>query len=250
MLSVVIVTKNEAHNIVACIESVAWADEIIVLDSGSNDNTVNLAVAAGARVIETDWPGYGPQQNRGIDAAAGDWIYSLDADERITSALAAEISAAIRENKFNVFDVPRRSLFVSRFMQHSGWWPDRTRRLFKKGSARFTNHVIHANLATQDSVGHLEEAMIHYSFFNYHAVVEKMNRYSSGSAQDLNAMGKRGSLAAAIGHGLWTFIRTYFLKAGFLDGQVGLILAIANAEGTYYKYLKLWELQNTQPFQE
>ena len=246
MLSVIIVTKNEAHNIVACLESVAWADEIIVLDSGSSDDTVKLAVAAGARVIETDWPGYGPQQNRGIDAASGDWIYSLDADERITSALATEIRAVIRENKFNVFDVPRRSLFVTCFMRHSGWWPDRTRRLFKKGSARFTSHKIHANLATQDSVGHLKEAMIHYSFLNYYAVVEKMNRYSSGSAHDLNAIGKRGSLAAAIGHGLWAFFRIYILKAGFLDGQQGLILAIANAEGTYYKYLKLLELQNRQ----
>ncbi len=250
MLSVIIVTKNEAHNIAACLASVAWADEIIVLDSGSSDDTVKLAVAAGARVIETDWPGYGPQQNRGIDAATFEWIYSLDADERITPALAAEIRAVTREHKFKVFDVPRRSFFVTRFMEHSGWCPDRTRRLLKKGSARFTSHKIHANLATEETVGHLNEAMIHYSFLNYHAVVEKMNRYSSGSAQDLNAMGKRGSLATAIGHGLWTFIRTYFLKAGFLDGQAGLVLAIANAEGTYYKYLKLWELQNSEPFQE
>lgn len=250
MLSIIIVTKNEAHNIVACLKSAAWADEVIVLDSGSSDDTVKLAAAAGARVIETDWPGYGPQQNRGIDAATCDWIYSLDADERITPALAIEIRDAIRKNKFNVFDVPRRSLFVTRFMQHSGWWPDRTRRLFRKESARFTDHQIHANLATQDPVGHLKEAMIHYSFFNYHAVVEKMNRYSSGSAHDLNARGKRGSLTAAIVHGLWTFIRTYFIKAGFLDGRLGLILAIANAQGSYYKYLKLWELQNSQPFQE
>jgi glycosyltransferase involved in cell wall biosynthesis len=250
MLSVIIVTKNEAHNIVACLKSAAWAEEVIVLDSGSSDDTVKLATAAGARVIETDWPGYGPQQNRGIDAATYDWIYSLDADERITPALAIEIRDAIRENEFNVFDVPRRSLFVTRFMQHSGWWPDRTRRLFRKERARFTDHKIHANLATQDPVGHLKEPMIHYSFFNYHAVVEKMNRYSSGSAHDLNAMGKRGSLTAAIFHGLWTFIRTYFIKAGFLDGRLGLILAIANAEGTYYKYLKLWELQNSQHFQE
>lgn len=250
MLSVIIVTKNEAHNIVACLESVAWADEVIVLDSGSIDDTVKLAVAAGVRVIETDWPGYGSQQNRGIDAATFEWVYSLDADERISSALAAEIRVAIRENKFNVFDVPRRSFFVTRFMRHSGWWPDRTRRLFKKESARFTSHKIHANLATNDSVGHLKEPMIHYSFLSYHAVVEKMNRYSSGSAQDLNERGRRGSLATAIGHGLWAFIRTYFLNAGFLDGQQGLILAIANAEGTYYKYLKLWELQNSQPFQK
>jgi glycosyltransferase involved in cell wall biosynthesis len=244
MLSIIIVTKDEANNIVDCLESVAWANEIIVLDSGSSDDTVSLAIAAGARVIETDWPGYGPQQNRGIDAATCEWIYSLDADERITPELAAEIREAIRDNKFNVFDVPRHSLFVTRFMRHSGWWPDRTRRLFKKGSARFTSHEIHANLATEEKIGHLTEGMIHYSYHNYHSVLEKMNRYSSGSARDLYARGKRATLASAIGHGLWAFIRTYFVKAGFLDGQLGLILAISNAEGTYYKYLKLMELES------
>ncbi|MCX7097390.1 MAG: glycosyltransferase family 2 protein [Methylococcales bacterium] len=250
MLSIIIVTKNEAHNIVDCLESAAWADEVIVVDSGSLDDTVGLASAAGARVIETDWPGYGPQQNRAIDAASGDWIYSLDADERITPELAQEIREVMVENKFTVFDVPRKSLFVNRFMAHSGWWPDRTRRLFKKGCARFSEHLIHASLVAESPVGHLQAPMIHYSFRDYHAVVEKMNRYSSGSAHDLNAKGRRSSLSTAIGHGLWTFIRTYFLQAGFLDGQQGLILAIANAEGAYYKYLKLWELQKPRHFQE
>ena len=250
MLSVIIAAKNEAHNITACLASVAFADEVIVLDSGSDDDTVKLALAAGARVIETDWPGYGPQQNRGIEAAKGDWVYSLDADERITPALAVEIQAAIADAEFTVFAVPRQSLFVTRFMAHSGWWPDRTRRLFKKGYAQFSNHEIHASLVTDERVGQLHAPMIHYSFRDYHGVVEKMNRYSTGSAHDLYARGKRSSLAKAIGHGLWAFIRTYLLQAGFLDGQAGLILAIANAEGTYYKYLKLWELQNPPQFHE
>ena len=250
MLSVVIVTKNEAHNIVSCIESVSWAQEVIVLDSGSIDDTVKLASGAGAKVIQTDWLGYGPQQNRGIDAASCDWIYSLDADERITPALADEIQLAMTQNKFNVFNVPRRSLFVRKFMNYSGWSPDYTRRLFKKGTARFTNHEIHANLATEESVGYLKEPMIHYSFHNYHSVIDKMNRYSTGGANDLNARGHRGSVLSAIGHGFWAFIKTYFIKAAFLDGQQGLILAIASAEGSYYKHLKLWELQNPVSFLE
>ncbi len=244
MISVIIATKNEGQNIGACLASVAWADEIIVIDSGSSDDTVKLALEAGARVIETDWPGYGPQQNRAIAAASGEWVYSLDADERVTPELAAEILEAIRVDQYKVFDVPRRSLFVTRFMGHSGWWPDRTRRLFRKGSASFTSHEIHAHLATQEPVGHLKEPMIHYSYLNYHAVVEKINRYSSGSARDLYARGKRGSLRAAIGHGMWAFVRTYLFNLGFLDGRPGLILAIANAESTYYKYLKLWEMQH------
>ncbi len=246
MLSIIIVAKNEENNIIPCIESAAWADEVIVLDSGSTDATVSLAQKTTAQVIETDWPGYGPQQNRAINATSYDWVYSLDADERITSELAAEIRTVISNNKFDVFDVPRRSLFVTQFMQHSGWWPDRTRRLFKKQSARFTEHKIHANLSTDKPVGHLKEPMIHYSFHDYHSVIEKMNRYSSGSAHDLDSVGKNSSLTKAISRGLWTFFRTYIIRLGFLDGQAGLILAIANAEGAYYKYLKLWELQNKQ----
>lgn len=238
-LTVIIVAKNEAINITDCIKSASFADEILVIDSGSNDQTVKLAIEAGANVIGTDWPGYGPQQNRAIEASTGDWIYSLDADERITPELAKEILQVILAEKFLVFDVPRRSLFVTKFMRHSGWWPDRTRRLFKRGEAKFTTHEIHANLSSLHPVGHLNAHMVHYSYRNLHDVLEKMNRYSSGSARDLKSCGKQGSLFSAIGHGLWSFIRTYFIKLGFLDGAEGFILAIVNAESSYYKHLKL-----------
>jgi glycosyltransferase involved in cell wall biosynthesis len=238
-LSIVIAAKNEALNIADCIKSVAFADEILVLDSGSTDDTVKIAIEAGAKVIATDWPGYGPQQNRAIAASTGDWIYSIDADERITPTLAAEILDKITKAEFEVFDVARSSLFVTKFMRHSGWWPDRTRRLFKRGSAQFTTHEIHANLTTTRSVGHLSNHMIHFSYRDLHAVLEKMNRYSSGSARDLNAQGKRGSLLSAITHGVWSFIRTYFIKLGFLDGAEGFMVAIVNAETSYYKHLKL-----------
>ncbi len=242
-ISVVIVAKNEAHNIVSCIESVSWAKEIIVLDSGSTDDTVNLALSAGAKVIEADWPGYGAQQNRAIDIASGDWVFSIDADERVTEELALEIKNAIVQEEFFVFDVPRSSLFVDKFMKFSGWWPDRTRRLFKKGYAKFTTHEIHANLSTNSPVGHLKHHMIHYSYRRFEEVIEKLNRYSSGSARDLDKQGKKGSLFSAITHGLWAFIRTYIVKFGFLDGNEGFILAVVNAESTYYKYLKLYYLQ-------
>lgn len=238
-LSVIIVAKNEALNIVDCVKSAAFADEVLVLDSGSNDLTVNLAVEAGAKVIETDWIGYGPQQNRAIEASFGDWIFSLDADERITHALSVEIKEAMATERFLVFDVPRKSLFLKKFMRYSGWWPDRTRRLFKRGSAQFTTHEIHANLSAQLPVGHLKEHMVHYSYRNLHDVLEKMNRYSSGSARDLSARNKQGSLKSAISHGVWAFIRTYFIKLGFLDGAEGFMVAVLNAETSYYKHLKL-----------
>lgn len=242
-LSVIIVTKNEMLNIADCVKSADFADEVLVIDSGSTDQTVKLAREAGARVIETDWPGYGPQQNRAIEASIGTWIYSLDADERITKELATEIKTVISQEDFLVFSVPRSSLFITKFIRHSGWWPDRTRRLFKRGHAEFTTHEIHANLAAHTAVGKLKQHMIHYSYRDLYDVLEKMNRYSSGGARDINAIKKKGSLFSAISHGIWAFIRTYIIKLGLLDGTEGFILAIANAETTYYKYLKLYFLQ-------
>ena len=243
-LSIVICTKNEAFNIAKCIASASFADEVLVVDSGSTDSTVEIAKKLGARVIETDWPGYGPQQNRAIDSSTGDWIYSIDADERITPELRDEILNTINQNQYMVYDVARKSFFVTKFMRHSGWWPDRTRRLFKRNFARFTTHEIHANLSTSHHVGHLKSHMIHYSYRNYHEVLEKVNRYSTGSANDMLANGKKSSLFKAVTHGLWAFFRTYFIKLGFLDGQAGLIVSIANAESSYYKHLKLYLLKS------
>jgi glycosyltransferase involved in cell wall biosynthesis len=243
-ISVIIVTKNEAHSIHDCLCSVSWANEIIVVDSGSQDKTVEIAKKLGAKVIETDWPGYGPQQNRAIDSCCGEWIFSIDADERVTPELKDEILQVIMQEKYMVYDIPRKSFFVTKFMNHSGWWPDRTRRLFKRNFARFTTHEIHANLSTQSKVGHLKSHMIHFSYKNYDEVLEKINRYSGGSARDMHANKKKGSLPKALLHGFWAFVRTYFLKLGFLDGQAGVILAIANAESSYYKYLKLMMLSN------
>ena len=245
-LSVIIVAKNEAINIVDCIQSVTFADEILVLDSGSTDDTVKLATSAGAKVLSVDWPGYGPQQNRAIAASTGDWVYSIDADERITPELAAEIIEVINKAEFAVFDVARSSLFITKFMRHCGWWPDRTRRLFKRGSAQFTTHEIHANLSTNKAIGHLNNHMIHYSYRNMHDVLEKMNRYSSGSARDLHAQGRRGGLCKAIAHGAWSFIRTYIIKLGFLDGAEGFMVALINAETSYYKHLKLCFINKQQ----
>jgi glycosyltransferase involved in cell wall biosynthesis len=241
-LTVVIAARNEITNIGECVASARFADEVLVLDSGSGDGTVEAARAAGARVVETDWPGYGPQQNRGIDLASGNWIFSLDADERISPELALEIRAAIAAAACDGYDVPRRSLFVSRFMRHSGWWPDRTRRLLRRGQGRFTEHLIHANLRIEGRVGHLQQPLIHYSYRDLDSVLEKMNRYSAGSAHDLYQRGRRASLGSAILHGLWAFIRTYVIKLGILDGAEGFMVAVVNAETSYYKHLKLREL--------
>ena len=245
-LSIVIVAKNEAQNIVDCVRSARFADEVIVMDSGSTDGTAELARAEGARVVTTDWPGYGPQNNRGIDLASGDWFFSLDADERITPELAAEIRAAIARGDADGYRVPRSSMYCGRFMRHGGWRPDYTRRLARKGRARFTDHILHAHLRVEGRVGTLKQPMVHYSYRSMEAVLEKLNRYSTAGARDMASEGREGSFLKAVTHGLWAFFRTYVLRLGFLDGRWGFMLAVSTAEGTYYRYLKLWLLRHAE----
>lgn len=243
-LSITIITKNEAHNIADCIRSCRFADEVVVVDCGSTDGTVAIARAEGAQVHEMDWAGDGPQKNRAIDRASGDWFFSLDADERISPELAAEIRQAIERTDVDGFRVPRVSMYCGRFMHHGGWRPDYIWRLARRGKARYTETQMHASLRIEGRIGTLRESIIHYSFLTMESVLDKMNRYSSGSAQDLHARGKRGSIGQAVGHALWAFFRTYVLRRGFLDGRLGFLLAVSNAEGTFYRYVKLWLMQH------
>lgn len=242
-LSIIIVAKNEAINIAECVRSAGFADEVIVVDSGSTDGTPDLARAEGARVVVTDWPGFGAQKNRALDLATGDWFFSLDADERITPQLAAEIRTAIGRADIAGYRVPRRSMYCGRFMKHGGWSPDYVWRLARRGRARFSDDYLHEHLDIQGATGTLREPIVHYSFRTMEAVLEKLNRYSSAGTRDLAARGRRGSLGRAIVHGLWAFFRTYVLRLGFMDGRFGFMLAVSNAEGTYYRYVKLWLLQ-------
>ncbi len=239
-LSVIVAAKNEADRIQACVESAAFADEVLVLDSGSVDDTVAIARAAGATVHSTDWPGYGPQQQRGIDLAQSDWILSLDADEIITDALRSEILDAIAHGKFDGFRLPRHSSFCGVFIEHSGWRPDFTLRLVRKPLAGFTSHFLHAHMTVSGTTGQLQEPIVHYSYRNLDDVLEKLSRYSRGAALDLHNRGGTSSMAKALGKGMWSFIRSYILKQGFRDGRIGLALAIYNSHTTYYKYLRLW----------
>ena len=163
----------------------------------------------------------------------------MDADERIPEILQNEIKASIQQEKYFVFDVPRSSLFISRFMKHSGWRPDRTKRLFKKQKARFTSHKVHEHLNTTEHVGRLKTPIVHYSYRNIETVMMKLDQYSTSKAQDLYSKGTKGSLSKALLHSIWAFLRTYFLRLGFLDGKMGLILAIYNAQTNYYSYIKL-----------
>jgi glycosyltransferase involved in cell wall biosynthesis len=247
-LSVIIITKNEANNIQACLDSVRFANEWIIVDSGSTDGTIDIARAAGATVIETsDWPGFGPQKNRALAAAHGEWILSIDADERITPALADEILETIALQKSaDAYEISRRSWYCGRFIEHAGWSPDYVTRLFRRGTARFSDNLVHERLIADGSVKRMKSVMLHYSFRNFSQVLQKVDNYSTLSAKQAYANGKRASIVDALLHGMWAFIRTYFLRRGFLDGAHGLALAISNAEGSYYRYLKIWLLEQEQ----
>jgi glycosyltransferase involved in cell wall biosynthesis len=243
-ISAIVITRDAGATIRRCLESLAWVDEIVVVDSGSTDDTVAVCRELGASVHETaDWPGYGPQKNRALALAGGEWIVSLDADEWMSPALREEIGRAIAAPDAKAaYAIPRRSSFCGRFMRHSGWWPDYVTRLYRRGAARFSDDRVHERLIVDGATGRLREPILHEAITDLDQMLTKMNQYSSVSARMRHEEGRRGSLASALAHGGWTFFRTYVLRLGFLDGREGFMLAVANAEGSYYRYLKLMML--------
>lgn len=248
-LSVIIVTKNEARNIVDCLKSVDFADEIIVFDSSSTDNTVALCQPYTPHVTVTpDWPGDGPQKNRAIQQATGDWILCLDADERVSPALADEIQRTIKNTVYSAFSIPFQSTYCGKIIRFGDWHNEAHTRLFKKSDATFTNDVVHCHLQVQGKTGRLSHRVLHHPFHELHTLLHKMNSYSTQSAATLFEKGRKATLWTAWSHASWTFIRGYILKMGLLDGAAGLMLATSNAQGTYYRYLKLmllWEAHAT-----
>lgn len=248
MLSVIVITKNEERHIEACLKSISWADEIIVLDSGSTDNTLTICKKFTPLVFSTDWPGFGLQKQRALEKANGDWVLSIDADERVSPELKQEINQAIQTNEYIGFEIPRLSSFCGKQIRHGGWWPDYTIRLFKRNSANFTPVKVHEKVVIKGSTLKLKSPLLHNTYETFDEAISKMNNYSSLSAQMLFEAGKKSSLPKTLLKTLWTFIRTFFIRAGFLEGRHGLMLAAINSEGTFYKYMKLLELQKNNSF--
>lgn len=251
-LSVIVITKNEAHNIADCLASVHFADEKIVFDSGSTDNTVAIAQQFTPHVVITpDWPGDGPQKNRALAQATGEWVLCLDADERLSPDLAQEIQTVINQpSNFAAYDIPYHSSYCGKIIRFGDWRGESHVRLFKRNYAKFTEDVVHCHLAVEGKIGKLNHAIIHHPFHHLGALLHKMNDYSSQSAQHYFQRGKKASFWTAISHSCWSFLRGYILKLGFLDGREGFLLAASNAQGTYYRYLKLmylWEKAREKP---
>ena len=238
-LSAIVITKDNERTIARCIGSLAFAEEIVVLDSGSSDATASICRELGAQVHATaDWPGYGPQKNRALALATGVWVLSVDSDEWVTPESRTEIENAIRSPDARAaYAMPRRSSFCGRFMKHSGWWPDHVVRLFRRDAGRFSDDHTHERLVVEGAIGRLREPLMHEAIVDLDQMVLKMNAYSSASARSRFVEGRRATLATAILHGAWTFFRTYVLRLGFLDGREGFMLAVAIAEGSYYRYV-------------
>jgi len=204
-LSVIIITKNEVNSILECLKSVRWASEIVIVDAGSTDDTIQIANEFGAKTfINTDWLGFGPQKNRALELATNDWVLSIDADERITKDLALEIKKTIELNEPDTaFEIPRQSSYCGQFIHHSGWRPDYVLRLFPRKNTKFTQDIVHERVLFDGKIKKLTHSIVHFSYENLDEVLDKTNRYSSDGAKMLFNRGKRSSLSKALTHGLW-----------------------------------------------
>jgi glycosyltransferase involved in cell wall biosynthesis len=240
MISIIIITLNEEKHIARCIESVGWANQIIVVDSGSKDNTVKIAKSLGAEVYETDWPGYGPQKQRALELAKHEWILSLDADEFLDVQAYQNIQKTINTTKIDAFRLPIRMVFQNKKMRFANS-DNKHIRLFRRQKARFSPDIVHEKviLESGSETAYLPATILHESYEDWHDALHKMNHYSSLSAnQKKYASHRKNKILGAIFGATWMFMRNYFLKMWCLDGSQGFLLAVYQAQGSWYRYIK------------
>jgi len=247
-LTVTIITLNEAANIEACLASVAWADEVLVVDCGSTDGTPDLARARGARVIARDWPGYAAQKNFAAGEAAHEWILSVDADERVTPALQADIAAVLaRDPQESGFRMARVTWHLGRWIRTTDWYPDHQLRLYHRARAQWTPRLVHESVAATGDVGWLAGELQHFAYRDLSHHMQTMDRYTTLAADDMRARGRRAGLFDLTVHPLAAFLRNYVLRRGFLDGSAGFVISVMNAYYVFLKFAKLWERERRQP---
>jgi glycosyltransferase involved in cell wall biosynthesis len=246
-LSVILICKNEAHRLAATLEAVRFADEIIVVESGSTDDTVAIARSIADIVVVTDdWPGFGPQKNRALDLATKDWVLSVDSDEIVSDALREEILVSIDSGTHEAFRMPRLSSFLGREIRHSGWWPDHVLRLFRRGDTRFSDDLVHERVVFDGPVGTLREPLQHACYETMDEVRKKSELYALAAAQSLHKRGRHGGPVIAAIKASTTFLQHYVVRRGFLDGRAGWGIAISSAAGKWRRYMRLSELNRGQ----
>ena len=242
-LSVFIITLNEERNIAACLESVCWADEIVVVDSGSRDKTLEICRHFGCRIFQQPWLGYGAQKNFALDKCSHQWVLSLDADERLTPELQAEIRQLLRQSPAcDGYELNRQNFFLGRWIKHGGWYPDYLVRLFRRGAGRFEERLVHESVRLQSRPGRLKHHLRHYTYRSLNDYLQRMQRYCELGARQMAREGRRAAYTDLLGHPLGTFFKMYLLKQGFRDGYHGLLLAGLYSFYSFVKYARLWEL--------
>jgi glycosyltransferase involved in cell wall biosynthesis len=242
MLSVAIITKNEARNIQDCLKSVSWAEDIVVVDQFSADGTADLATRLGARVFQEPWKGFASQKNCAIEKTSGSWVLSLDADERITPALRDEIRAVISgQDTSDGYYIPRKNFFCGQWIRHGGWYPDYNLRLFKKSAGRFEERAVHEKMVVNGRTGYLKHPMEHQTYSSVADYLERMERYSRLAAREIPGKGPWSRWHTLTLRPPLTFLSMYLLQRGFLDGTKGFFLAVSYAYYTFLKYYRYYE---------
>ena len=246
-VSVIVITRNEEKNIAECLQSVSWAGEIIVVDAKSTDRTVELAKGFTNKILVKEWLGFAAAKNLALDEAVNEWVLWLDADERVTPELAAEIQSLVQNSsvRYTGFEVARRAYFLGKWIKHCGWYPGYVTRLFRRTAGRFNESRVHERLELSGSIGRLRHDLLHYTDENLYHYFLKFNRYTSLAAQDLAAENKQFTLYDVIVRPPFLFFKMYILRLGFLDGVHGLILSLVSAAYVFVKYAKVWEKSNS-----
>lgn len=243
VISALIIAKNEEANIRECLESIRWIKDIVVVDAGSVDKTVAVARKVTRKVYVKRWKGFGPARNFALSKCTGEWVLWIDADERVTPKLAEEIQRVVDRNDPSVhgYSVPRRAYFLGKWIRHCGWYPGRTVRLFRRASGSFSHHQVHERLIVSGNEAKLQSDLLHFtdpSLFHY---FEKFNRYTSLAVDELGERVNRPGISDLFGRPVWTFVRMYFLRRGFLDGMHGFVLCLNSSFYVFTKYAKRWE---------
>jgi glycosyltransferase involved in cell wall biosynthesis len=242
-LSVVVIAKNEAERLDACLRSVSWADEIVVADSGSSDATREIARRYTNNVVDIPWRGFGPQKQAAVDLATNDWILNIDCDERVTPDLAQEIRGILAsDHAVWAYSVPRRTFLGAKEIKHCGWYPDRTIRLFDRRRARFSDSLVHERVIADGPAADCQGHLLHYSFSGIGPLLAKLNHYSDLSARQMFEKGRRCTLFDLTVRPLFAFLKTYLLRLGLLDGIEGFEISLTTALLTFVKYMKLREM--------
>jgi len=242
-ISISIITLNEEKNIARCLKSVAWADEIIVVDSGSKDGTVEIAKGLGAKVIHNEWKGFSEQKDFALRSCTNEWVLSLDADEEVSEELKNEITGILQADpSFDGFYIPRKTFFNGKWIKSCGWYPGFQLRLFKKSLTRLTDRKVHEGFVVAGEVGYLTKDILHYTHFDLKSTFAKINNYSTLEAEE-SYLTKRSTPLNFIVNPLAAFLQHYILRRGFTDGVEGLIISILHALTNLLTYMKIWEMR-------